>query len=216
MKILRLYILFRLPIAILLIIGGILLYKYVDHISGILCFVLALISIVLHFTFGPMRLIQEAAEEGDIDRAKAYLKSIRFPRLLFKPFRSAYYAFQSNFALAEGDLDLAEKNIRKGLNTKSSLADMTGSNLMQLGFIQLKKGNMKEARQYLMEAIKAGIPDNEALAATNLQLCNIELQRKQYKIAKEYFRKTKALKPKSTQLVEQIKILEKQISRLPG
>jgi hypothetical protein len=216
MKFLRFYILYRLPIAIALLIGGFLLYKYVDKITGVLCYIAGFISIILYFTFGPMRLIQEAAEEGDIEKAKRYLNSIKFPRLLFKPFRSAYYAFQSNFALAEGNLDQAEMNIRKGLNTKSSLADMTGSNLMQLGFIQLKKGNTKEGRKYLLEAVKAGIQDKEALAATYLQLCNIEIQRHQNKIGKEYFRKAKALKPTSEELVKQIKMMEKQISRLPG
>jgi tetratricopeptide (TPR) repeat protein len=216
MKFLRFYILYRLPIAIALLVGGYFLYKDVDKITGVLCYIAGFISLVLYFTFGPMRLIQEAAEEGDIEKAKRYLNSIKFPRLLFKPFRSAYYAFQSNFALAEGNLDQAEANIRKGLNTKSSLADMTGSNLMQLGFIQLKKGNTKEARKYLMDAVKAGIPDKEALAATYLQLCNIEIQRHQNKIGKEYFRKAKALKPTSEELVKQIKMLEKQISRLPG
>lgn len=56
---------------------------------------------------------------------------------------------------------------RKSLQTNCSLAgDMKGRNLMQLGFIELRKGNAKQARLHLIEAVKIGIPDNESLAAT--------------------------------------------------
>jgi len=44
----------------------------------------------------------------------------------------------------------------------------------------------------------------------------LEIQRQQNKSGKAYFRKAKALNPKSKEIVEQIKIMEKSISRLPG
>lgn len=166
---------------------------------------------------GTMRLVQEAVTEGDVDKAAEYLKMIRFPKLLFKPIRQGYYMLQSNLALATDNLDMAESNIRQSLKTKSSLAgDMRGANLMQLGFVELRKGNTKEARKNLQEALKAGIPDNDSLAATHLQLCSMEIQRQQFRIAKEHFRKAKAAKPKNDEIVQQIKTLEKQIHRLPG
>jgi Tfp pilus assembly protein PilF len=87
---------------------------------------------------------------------------------------------------------------------------------MQLGFIELKKGNTKAARQNLLDAVKAGIPDKENLAAVYLQLCNIEAQRMQDKVAKIYFKKAKDLKPKTEELANQIKMLDKQIARMPG
>jgi Tfp pilus assembly protein PilF len=82
--------------------------------------------------------------------------------------------------------------------------------------VELRKGNTKEARKNLQEALKAGIPDNDSLAATHLQLCSMEIQRQQFRIAKEHFRKAKAAKPKNDEIVQQIKTLEKQIHRLPG
>jgi Tfp pilus assembly protein PilF len=87
---------------------------------------------------------------------------------------------------------------------------------MQLGFIQLKQGKTKEARQSLIDALKAGIPDNDSKAAVHLQLCSIEIQRKQNKIGKEHFRKAKALKPKAEEIVKQLNMMEKNIHRLPG
>jgi hypothetical protein len=66
-----------------------------------------------------------------------------------------------------------------------------------------------------MEALKAGIADKESLAAAYLQLCSIVLQRSQNKIAKEYFRKAKAQKPKAEEIVKQIKTMEKQLARIP-
>lgn len=217
MKVLRFYILYRLPIIFVLIALGIIANIYHDAISAWICYVLAGISLLLYFMVGTMRLVQEAVTEGDVEAAARYMKQIKFPRLLFKPIRSGYYMLQSNLALATDDFTNAEASIRKSLKTKSSIVgDVKGANLMQLGFIQLKKGNAKEARLTLLEAVKAGIPDKESLAATYMQLCSLEIQRHQNKIAKEYFRKAKDLKPKSEELVKQIQMMQKNISRLPG
>jgi tetratricopeptide (TPR) repeat protein len=217
MKVLRFYIIYRLPIIILLIVLGVLSHVYDDAITAWLLYIAAAISLLLYFMMGTMRLVQEAVTEGDPELAMKYIKMIKFPRLLFKPIRSAYYMIQSNLFLATDDLVGAEKNIRKSLSTKSKIVgDMEGTNLMQLAFIQLKKGEMKEARQNLIAAVKAGIPDKESLAACYLQLSSIEIQRKQNKVGKEYFRKAKALKPKSEEIVKQINQMDKHIARLPG
>jgi hypothetical protein len=56
----------------------------------------------------------------------------------------------------------------------------------------------------LIEAVKVGIPDKDNLAAAYLQLCSIEIQRQQYRIAKEYFKRAKAAKPKHEEIVKQI------------
>lgn len=217
MKFLRFYILYRLQIIIALIVLGVLAHLYLDPITAWICYVLAAVSLVLYFLIGTMRLVQEAVQEGDVDRAMLYMNKIKFPRLLFKPVRSGYYILQSNLSMATNDLDKAEANIRKSLKIKSKIAgDMEGSNLMQLGFIELKKGNTKQARLHLMEAVKAGIPDKDSMAAAYLQLCNIEAQRMQYKLAKQYFKKAKDQKPKSEEILGQMKTMEKQINRMPG
>lgn len=216
-RLLHFYILYRLPVSILLIGLGILAHVYDEPVEAWICYILAFFSLLLYFMLGTMRLVQEAVAEGDVESAMRYIKMIKFPRLLFKPVRSGYYMLQSNLAMASDDLGSAEKNIRKSLNTKSSIiGDMKGENLLQLGFIQLKKGNHKEARLTLVEAVKSGIKDKEALATAYLQLCSLEIQRNQNRIAKDYFRKAKALKPKNEELVKQIKAMDKQIARIPG
>jgi|APLak6261678615_1056124.scaffolds.fasta_scaffold00001_80 tetratricopeptide (TPR) repeat protein len=217
MKVLKFYILYRLPITVVLIGLGVLGIVYKDPISAWICFSLAFVSLLLYFMMGTMRLVQEAVSEGDVDQAMVYLKMIKFPRLLLKPIRAGYYMLQSNLSLASNDLSTAEASIRKSLNTKSSLVgDVKGTNLMQLGFIQLKKGNAKEARATLLEAIKAGIPDNDSQAAVYLQLASLEIQRNQNKVGKEYFRRAKALKPKAAEIVDQLKQMEKHVARIPG
>lgn len=217
MKVLRFYILYRLPISIILIGLGVLSHIYDDAITAWICYILAAVSLLLYFMLGTMRLVQEAVAEGDVEKATRYIKKIKFPRLLFKPVRSGYYMLQSNLAMASDDLTTAESNIRKSLNTKSTIVgNVKGENLLQLGFIQLKKGNHKEARLTLVEAVKTGISDKEALAAAYMQLCSLEIQRTQNRIAKDYFKKAKALKPKSEELVKQIKTMEKQLARMPG
>ncbi len=217
MKFLRFYILYRLQIIIALVVLGVLSHLYLDPVTAWICYTLALFSLVFYFGMGTMRLVQEAVQDGDVDRAMMYMNKIKFPRLLYKPIRSGYYMLQSNLSMASNDLDKAEANIRKSLKIKSKIVgDMEGANLMQLGFIELKKGNTKQGRIHLMEAIKAGIPDKESLAAAHLQLCNIEAQRMQYKIAKQHFKKAKDMKPKSEEIVSQLKSMEKNINRMPG
>lgn len=217
MKFLRFYIIYRIQITIGLIALGIFFHMEVDTVLAWLCYIAAFISLLLYFMMGSMRLVQEAVTEGDVDGAMKYMKLIKFPKLLFKPIRMGYYMLQSNLALATDNLDEAESNIRKSLKTNSTLVgDVRGSNLLQLGFVQLKKGNTKEARKYLLEAIQVGLPDKENLAAAHLQLCSIEMQRNNNRVAKDHYRKAKAAKPKSEELVKQIAMLDKQMPRIPG
>ncbi len=216
-KVLKFYIVYRLPIIILFIGLGILSHYLKDEITAWLLYITAGISLLLYFMMGTMRIVQEAVQDGEIEQAQKYLAQIKFPRLLFKPIRSAYYMIQSNLMMATDNLAGAEDSIRKGMKTKSKIVgDMEGTNLMQLAFIQLKKGQTKEARLNLIAALKAGIPDKESTAACHLQLCSIEIQRKQNKIAKDHFRKAKALKPKTAEIVKQITEMDKYIARLPG
>lgn len=217
LKVLRIYILYRPIVALVLLVCGILSHVYGDPILAWILYVLALLSFVLHFMVGTMRLVKDSVEAGDVDGAVALIRKIKYPKLLIKPIRSAYYMLQSTLNMASNDLSSAEDNIRKSLNTKSSLTgDMKGTNLMQLGFIQLRQGKTKEGRANLLEAVKAGIADKEGLASVYLQLSSIEIQRQQYKAGKAYFKKAKALNPRSSELVEQIKMMDKNISRLPG
>jgi hypothetical protein len=47
-------------------------------------------------------------------------------------------------------------------------------------------------------------------------MCSIMMNKREFRAAKEFFRKTKALNPSTPQIVDQIKQMEKYISRLPG
>ncbi len=216
-KLLHIYILYRLQIVIGLVILGVVSHIWGDPILAWILYIIAFFSLLLYFMIGTMRLVKDAVEDGEVDQAMSYINKIKYPKLLIKPIRSAYYMLQSSLNMAGNDLDKAEDNIRKSLNTKSSLTgDMKGTNLMQLGFVQLRKGNSKEARLTLIQAVKAGIPDKEGLAGVYLQLCSLEIQRSQNKAGKDYFRKAKALNPRSKEIVDQLKLMEKNIARIPG
>lgn len=85
--------------------------------------------------------IYKKVEAGDIEGAKEAMGWIRFPNLLIKPVRQGYYMLQSNFAMANQDLDAAEANIRKSLASKSDLmgTSQEGVSYLQLGGIALQK-----------------------------------------------------------------------------
>jgi hypothetical protein len=47
-------------------------------------------------------------------------------------------------------------------------------------------------------------------------LCSIMMNKREFRAAKEYFRKAKSFKPTTPQIVDQIKQIEKYITRMPG
>jgi hypothetical protein len=47
-------------------------------------------------------------------------------------------------------------------------------------------------------------------------MCSIMMNKREFRAAKDFFRKAKALKPTTPQIVDQIKQIEKYISRIPG
>ena len=184
-------------------------------------FALYLVGVVLlagHFLFGPMRLIQAHMEEGDLEGARKVVDGIKFPGLLIKPMRSVYYTIKGNLAMANEDYDAAEIFMKKSLDLGGGALSKQaeGPNKLQMGMLQIQKGNMKEGESYIRQAIRAGLPDNENSAAAYLQLCSIMMNKREFRAAKEYFRKAKSFKPTTKQIKDQIKQIEKYITRMPG
>jgi len=179
-------------------------------------YLIAVVSLVGHFMFGPLRLIQEYMEAGDMDGAEKVLNSVQFPGLLYKPIRSVYYTLKGNIAMSKQDFDTAEQFLKKSSELGVPMAEAEGANKLQLGLMALQKGDFKQGESYMRAAIRAGIPDKESEAVAFLSMCQIFMNKREFRAAKEYFRKAKACKPKTQQVIDQIKELEKYISRIPG
>lgn len=208
---------YRLYIGIILIIGGILLNVTVSGFWPV--FPLYLIGVILiagHFFFGPLRLIQEHMESGNMEEAEKIVNSIKYPNLLYKPIRSVYYTLKGNMAMMKQDFDTAEVNMKKGLDLGMPMKEAEGASLLQMGMLSLQKNDMRKGESYIREALRKGLPDKENQAAAYLQLCSIMLNKREFRAAKEFFRKAKGLKPTTPQIVDQIKQIEKYISRIPG
>lgn len=184
-------------------------------------FVLYLVGTILivgHFLFGPLRLIQAHMEDGDLEGAQKVVNGIMFPGLLIKPMRSVYYTLKGNLAMVDQKFDEAEKHMKKGLSLGGGALtkQAEGPNRFQLGMLAMQKGDYKEGESLIRQALRAGLPDNENNAAAYLQLCSIMMRKRQFRTAKEYFKKAKGYKPTTPQIVEQIKQIEKSIHRMPG
>ncbi len=216
MKAFNLFIKYRLPLGLVLLAGGIALGIAFGWWEAAILLVLAVICIVTHFLFGPMRLVQEAVEAGDVETAMAIMNGIKFPKLLYKPIRSVYYFMQSNLAMYNQDLDKAEAAVKQSIKSGSPMKEYEGMQFFQLGTIAYQKNDIKTADVNLKKALKAGLPDKENTAAALLTLCSIAMSRRDFKAAKDYFRRAKAQKPTTAQIVGQIKEMDKYISRMPG
>jgi tetratricopeptide (TPR) repeat protein len=177
---------------------------------------LGLIGLASHFFIGPMRLIQGPMEEGNVEEVERILKTIWFPNLLYKPIRSTYYTVKGNLAMMNQDFDAAEKHLKKSSSLGAPMPEAEGANKLQLGMMALQKGDFKAGEGYIRSAIRLGIPDKESEAVAYLSMCQIFMNKREFRAAKDFFRKAKALKPKTKQVIDQIKEIEKYISRIPG
>jgi len=216
MKFYNLLIKYRLPLSILALVLAIVVNISAGFWSAFILYFIAVIGVVSHFLIGPLRLIQKPMEEGNIEEVKKIMNTIWFPNLLIKPIRSTYYTLKGNLAMMEQDFDSAEKHMKKSLDLGSPMPEAEGANKLQLGMMALQKGDMRTGESYIRQAIRAGIPDKESQAVAFLSMCQIYLNKREFRAAKDFFRKAKALKPTTKQVVDQIKEIEKYISRIPG
>lgn len=180
---------------------------------------IAVIAIFTHFFIGPLRLIQEPMEKGEVDKVEKILNSVWFPNLLYTPIRSTFYTIKGNLAMMQQDFDAAEKHLKKSSSLGAPMPEAEGANKLQLGMMAMQKGDIKQAEGYIRAAIRAGIPDKESEAVAYLSMCQIfmnKADRNSLRAAKDFFRKAKACKPTTKQVVDQIKEIEKYISRIPG
>ncbi len=177
---------------------------------------LGLIGILSHFFVGPLRLVQAPMEAGDMEEVERILATIWWPQLLYTPIRSTYYTIKGNLAMAKQDFDTAEKHLKKSSSLGSAMPEAEGANKLQLGMMSMQRGDTKQGEAYIRAAIRAGIPDKESEAVAFLSMCQIFMNKREFRAAKDYFRKAKACKPTTKQVVDQIKDIEKYISRMPG
>ncbi|HMO31514.1 MAG TPA: hypothetical protein PKE63_12220 [Lacibacter sp.] len=219
MKLFNLYIKHRLLLGIILLFAAMAVHYFTGFWPSFIIYLVAVVSIAGHLFFGPLRLIQEYMEAGDLEGAEKILNSIRFPNLLYKPIRSVYYTLKGNLAMTRQDFDTAEKLMKKGIDLgagSSVMQGTEGASLLQMGMLALQKNNFKQAESYIRQAIRKGLPDKENEAAAYLQMSSIMVNKREFRAAKDFFRKAKALKPTTPQIADQIKQMEKYISRMPG
>lgn len=212
----RFIVLNRLPLAIAMLGLGFLLGFEVTWWVAWIPFLVAILMVVAHFLIGPMTLIQRYVEDGDMEGAQKIMEKVKYPNLLYKPVRSSYYMLRANISTMTDDLDKAEADLKKGLESGMPEKEFEGTAYLQLGSIAFKKGNTKEAYEYLRKAVKVGLPDKDSEATAYLQLSGIAMQRRDFRSCKTYFAKAKACKSKNEQVVAQINEMSKYMSRIPG
>ena len=206
----------RIPIALVLIGLGFILGFEVTWWVAWIPFLIAILAVTAHFLVGPMTLIQRYVEDGDMEGAQKILDKVKYPNLLYKPVRSSYYMLRANMSTMTDDLDKAEADLRKGLESGMPEKEYEGTPYLQLGSIAFKKGNTKEAYEHLRKAVKIGLPDKDSEAMAYLQLSGISMQRRDFRASKMYFAKAKACKSKNEQVVAQIAEMSKYMARIPG
>src|ERR1700761_1313692 len=216
MKFYNFIIKYRPQLALAFLLIGIVTNIYAGFWSAFVAYLIAVILLFGYFFFGPLRLIQEHMEFGNMEAAEKVLNSVRFPNLLYKPIRSVYYTLKGNIAMMKQDFEGAEKMMKKGLDLGMPMKEAEGASMLQMGMLAMQKNDLRQAESYIRQALRKGLPDKENEAAAYLQMCSIMMNKREFRAAKDFFRKAKALKPTTPQIVSQIKEIERYISRIPG
>jgi len=217
MKFYNLVIKYRLYISLALIALGVVVNVWGNSFwAAFPAYLIGVLLLFGYFFFGPLRLIQEYMENGDMEGAEKVLASIKFPNLLYKPIRSVYFTLKGNIAMMKQDFTGAELNMKKGLDLGMPMKEAEGASLLQMGMLNMQKNDIRQAEKYIRSALQKGLPDKENQAAAYLQMCSIMMTKREFRAAKDFFRKAKALKATTPQIVAQIKEVEKYISRIPG
>ena len=216
MKIFNLVIKYRFYLAIAFLVAGVATNILAGFWPSFFLYLIAAVLLFSHFFFGPLRLIQEYMESGDMEGAEKVLNSIWFPNLLYKPIRSVYFTLKGNIAMMKQDFTSAEKHMKKGLDLGMPMKEAEGASLLQMGMLSVQKNDLRQAESYIRQAIRKGLPDKENSAAAYLQMCSLMMNKREFRAAKDFFRKAKALRPTTPEIVKQIKELEKYITRVPG
>lgn len=212
----RFIVLNRLWLSVLMVGLGIFLGIQVTWWLGWLPIFIGIIMVVAHFLIGPMTILPRYIENGDVEEAQRLINSVKKPEWLFAQVRSGFYMLKANLSTMNNDLDKAEEDLKKGLEAGNTDKDSRGMALLQLGFISAQKGNLKDSYEKLREAVKIGLPDADTTARAYMQLSSISAQRRDYRGCKFYFAKAKAAKPTNQEVLDQLKEMNKQISRIPG
>lgn len=216
MKFYNIIIKYRFWLSLLAIVLAVLVNISSGFWPAFVLYFIGVIGLFSNFFIGPMRLIQEPMEQGNVEEVQKILDGIWFPGLLYKPIRSTYYTVKGNLAMMNQDFDSAEKHLKKSSALGSAMPEAEGANKLQLGMMALQKGDFKAGEGYIRAAIRAGIPDKESEAVAYLSMCQIFMNKREFRAAKDFFRKAKACKPTTKEVVAQIKDIEKYISRIPG
>ena len=216
MKFYNLLIKYRFWLGILAIVLAVVVNVNAGFWPSFILYLIGVIAIAGHFFIGPMRLIQEPMEQGKMEEVEKILKSIWFPNLLYKPIRSTYYTLKGHLAMATQDFDTAEKHLKKSSSLGAPMPEAEGANKLQLGMMAMQKGDLRNGESYIRAAIRAGLADKESEAVAYLSMCQIFMNKREFRAAKDFFRKAKACKPTTKEVLNQIKEIEKYISRIPG
>lgn len=216
MKFYNILIKYRFWLGLAALVLGVVAQVTVDIWTAIILYFTSFVAILTHFIIGPLRLVQEPMENGEVEKVQQIIDSIWFPGLLIKPIRSSYYTLKANMDMASQNFESAEVNLKKSASLGSSMTETEGANKLQLGMLAMQRSDYKAGEKYVKEALRAGLPDKESEAMAHLAMVNAYLNRREFKAAKDFFRRAKACKPKQEQTVKQIKEMEKYLSRIPG
>ncbi len=200
---------YRFPVALTLLVGGILLSIFVSAEWFWLLWLPGLLLTLTHLFVGTSATASQLMQMGDMDGAEKMLATTINPNWLISVFRANYFAIQGMLLMAKNDPAAAEVSMQQAAALGGNSAAESASMLLSLGMTQMQQQKLKEAEANIKKAYDMlGLPEQEQSVAL-FYLTQLALNRRDFTAAKNYYAKLKAAKVQHPELKQHLVEIDK-------
>ncbi|MEY4926281.1 MAG: hypothetical protein RI894_717 [Bacteroidota bacterium] len=200
---------YRFPVALTLLIGGILLTFGIGIEWSWLFWLPGLLLTLAHLFVGTSATASQLLQMGDVEGAEKMLNTTINPNWLISVFQANFFAIKGMIAMTKNDPAAAEVSMRMAAELGGNSAAESAGMLLSLGMAQMQQQKFKESDGNIKRAYDMGsLPEQEQGVAL-FYLTQLSLNKRDITSAKSYYAKLKASKNLHPDLAKHILELDK-------
>ncbi len=200
---------YRFPIALTLLIGGILLTFVIGGEWSWLLWLPGLLLTLAHLFIGTSATASQLLQMGDLDGAEKMLNTTINPNWLISTFRANFFAIKGMIAMSNNDPASAEASMRMAAQLGGNSVAENAGMLLSLGMTQMQQQKLKEAEGNIKRAYDMGGLQEQEQGVALFYLTQLALNKRDITNAKGYYTKLKASKNLHPDLAKHILELDK-------
>ncbi|NJL74523.1 MAG: hypothetical protein HC892_05255 [Saprospiraceae bacterium] len=153
---------------------GIILHFKVGIATALPLYLGALFLLVTYLLFGNIWLALGKLKRGNLHQAETILKSIKYPKLLFRTHRAYYHFIQGMLAIKQENMEDGKVNLEEALEIGIHRATDRALITLNLASLYLQQNNIPKASNYIKETLEC--PTNDLLIKQRAVLFERKIQ----------------------------------------